>query len=372
MSEATLVRENPFALKRNNNADVTVREPSTMDAVVSRQAQEVQAAMIIAKKYPRDEMRSWDKIMKACERPALAEKAAYSYPKGGQNVSGPSIRLAECLARAWGNIDFGLIELNQSEGKSEMMAYAWDLETNCRETKIFTVNHFIEKRGGQQKTLTDPREIYELTANQGARRMRACILAIIPGDVVDDALNKCDETLAKSDKDVPIADRIKKVITVFDGLGVTIGMIEKRFNKKLDKLNEQELVTLRKIYTTIRDGFGKIADHFEPHVDTPSDLEKKPDAAAMEKAKASEKKQEPKAPVTPPAPGNARAALEGRMTLEGISESEVIEILVRKGKSEGAKTLKDVPDEAINWAFVNADAIFAQVRMDRSGQQQPN
>lgn len=231
MNEATLVRENPFALKTRDRAEISVREPSAMDVAVSRAAQEVQAAMVIAKKYPRDEMRAWDKIMKACERPALAEKSCYSYPKGGQNVSGPSIRLAECLARAWGNMDFGLIELNQADGKSEMMAYAWDLETNTRETKVFTVNHAIEKKGGIKKELTDPREIYELTANQGARRLRACILAIIPGDVVDDALDKCDETLAKSEREVPLQDRIKRVITVFDGVGVTIGMIEKRFAK---------------------------------------------------------------------------------------------------------------------------------------------
>lgn len=272
-NEAQLVRENPFALKTRDNSEVSMRDPSMMDAVVSRQAQEVQAAMVIAKKYPRDEVRAWERIMRACQRPALAEGATYSYPKGGANVSGPSIRLAECIAQNWGNIDFGIIELHQQDGKSEMMAYAWDLETNTRQTKIFTVNHMIEKKGGQVKILTDPRDIYEITANQGARRLRACILGVIPSDVVEDAVGKCDDTLSKADGDVPIIDRVKKMVTVFDGVGVTPAMIEKRFSKKLDKLGEQELVLLRKIYTSIRDGFSKAGDQFEPAAERASDLQ---------------------------------------------------------------------------------------------------
>lgn len=344
MAEAQLVRENPFALKTRDNSEITMRDPSMMDAVVSRAAQEVQAAMVIAKKYPRDEMRAWDKIMKACERPSLAEKAAYSYPKGGANVSGPSIRLAECLARAWGNIDFGLIELNQTEGKSEMMAYAWDLETNCRETKIFTVNHAIEKKGGQQKILTDPREIYELTANQGARRMRACILAIIPGDVVDDALDKCDETLARSEKDVPLADRIKKVITVFDGVGVSIGMIEKRFNKKMDKLGEQELVHLRKIFTSIRDGFSKVSDQFEPASERATDLQTEGNAPEPEKPKKAPAKKGA-TPAPEPAPLDALKAL---IAAGSYSEKEVIEVAVKKFNGEGVNEVSQWPEDYIS------------------------
>lgn len=46
--------------------------------------------------------------------------------------------------------------------------------------------------------LTDSRDIYEATANFGARRMRACILGVIPGDVVDMAVNECKETQKKA------------------------------------------------------------------------------------------------------------------------------------------------------------------------------
>ena len=156
---------------------------SQTEMMVNRQTQEVQGAIFMAKKFPRDEYEAIDKIRRSCQRATLAEQAIYSYPRGGQNVSGPSVRLAESLAQNWGNIDYGSIELEQKDGKSEMMAYAWDLETNTRVTKIFGVEHKRDTRNGSY-ALTDSRDIYEATANFGARRMRACILGVIPASVL--------------------------------------------------------------------------------------------------------------------------------------------------------------------------------------------
>ena len=44
---------------------------TTAEMVVSRQAQEVQAAMVIAKKFPRNEADSFNRIMQACKRKTL-------------------------------------------------------------------------------------------------------------------------------------------------------------------------------------------------------------------------------------------------------------------------------------------------------------
>lgn len=71
---------------------------TTTEMAISRQAQEVQAAMVIAKKFPRDEVQSFNRIMRACQRKTLAEQAMYEYPRGGTKVTGPSIRLAEAMA----------------------------------------------------------------------------------------------------------------------------------------------------------------------------------------------------------------------------------------------------------------------------------
>ena len=42
--------------------------------------------------------------------------------------------------------------------------------------------------------ITDDRDIYELEANMSARRIRACILQMIPGDVTDAAVAACRKT----------------------------------------------------------------------------------------------------------------------------------------------------------------------------------
>lgn len=139
---------------------MAVPKTSQTEMMISRQAQEVQGAIVMAKKFPRDEYDAMERIKRTCQRATLAEQAIYSYPRGGQTVMGPSIRLAEALAQNWGNIDYGVIELEQKNGSSEMMAYAWDLESNTRVTKIFTVEHKRDTRKGTYQ-LTDSRDIYE-------------------------------------------------------------------------------------------------------------------------------------------------------------------------------------------------------------------
>ena len=224
-----------------------------------REATEVQAMVIMAKQFPRDQIRAMDRILNACTRQSLAEGAVYSYPKGGQNVEGPSIRLAEVLAQNWGNLDFGIRELSQSNGESVVEAYAWDLETNVRQAKVFQVPHKRFSKAGS-KTLTDPRDIYEVVANQGSRRLRACILGVIPGDVVEKAVEQCSATL-QSHVDLS-PESIKKMAGVFAGFGVSIDMIQERYQCRIEAIRPAQFLELRKIYTSIKDGMSNAADWF--------------------------------------------------------------------------------------------------------------
>jgi hypothetical protein len=169
--------------------------------------------------------------------------------------------MAEMMAQNWGNIDSGVIELEQNSRESTMMAYAWDLETNSRQTKIFHVPHSRHTKKGVKK-LEDPRDIYEATANQGARRLRACILAIIPGDIQDAAVEACTKTLAGG-SDVPLSDRVRNMVSAFSALNVSAAMIEKRLGHILDVTSEHELVTLRGIYTSIKDNQSDASKFFE-------------------------------------------------------------------------------------------------------------
>jgi len=85
-----------------------------IDVAQTRAAQEVQAAVLLAKRFPRNETDAIARILQACKRKSLAEQSQYAYPRGGTKVEGPSIRLAEVLAQNWGNIESGVVELERS------------------------------------------------------------------------------------------------------------------------------------------------------------------------------------------------------------------------------------------------------------------
>jgi len=245
-------QQNPFSAAKQSAA--------TVDAASAREAQEVQAMMVIAKKFPRDPVAATDRILQACARPTLAEGALYSYGRGGADVTGPSIRLAEALAQTWGNLQFGIRELEQRNGESTVEAFAWDLESNTRQVKVFQVPHSRYTKKGSYK-LEDPRDIYEMVANQGARRLRACILGVIPGDVIEAAVRQCEVTLTTHADTSP--ESIKKMIDAFAPFGVTRDQIEKRIQRRLESITPALMVQLKKIYQSLRDGMSSVGDWFE-------------------------------------------------------------------------------------------------------------
>lgn len=237
-------------------------QTSVVQTVIGRHAQDVQGLVYCAKQYPRNQFDSWKRIKEACSRKALAEVASYTYPRGKERISGPSIRLAEVLAQNWGNMSFGVMELDQKNGESNCMAYAWDLETNVRSELIFAVKHERYTKNYGVKKLEDPRDIYEHIANMGARRKRACILAIIPKDVTDSAVEECDKTLTGNNTE-PLVDRIKKMLDKFTEHGVSREMLEKRVGCKSEAFTEKDILGLIKVYNSLKDGMGSREDFFE-------------------------------------------------------------------------------------------------------------
>lgn len=246
---------NPFARQLEGHVNA-----GTVAVESERAIAEAQGKLVIAKRFPRDQAHAYVNIIEACKRPGLAEEACYSFPRGGEVVSGPTIRLAEMLAANWGNVDYGIRELSRKEGVSEMEAYCWDLETNTMSSQKFTVRHIRDTRGGG-RPLTDERDIYELTANMGARRLRARILAILPADLVQAAVDQCSQTLANGGE-VPMADRIRGMLAAFKKLGIPAALIEKRIGHSLDNVTGEELADLRKIHNSIRDNMSAIGDWF--------------------------------------------------------------------------------------------------------------
>lgn len=232
----------------------------TVAIEASRAVAEAQGKLLIAKKFPRDEIAAYAKAIEACRRKTMAKKAFYAYPRGGQTVEGPTIRFAEELARCWGNIDYGIKELSQDGGKSELQAYAWDLETNAQSVQNFTNPHQREVKGKMQ-SLTSQRDIYEANANMATRRMRARILAILPAWFVEDCIAECKRTLA-GDNEEPLIDRVKKMVIQFQKFGVSQEMIERRLKRKVETMTADDFTEYIGIFNAIKEGESKVAEWF--------------------------------------------------------------------------------------------------------------
>ncbi|EAA0298292.1 TPA_asm: hypothetical protein GYP99_11690 [Listeria monocytogenes] len=254
-------------------------------ATASREMEEVKGQIFMAQNFPRNQYQAEIRILEACKRLRLAETAIYQYPRGGQKVIGPSIRLAEVLAQNWGNISFGVKELERNDHESTAMAYAWDAETNTRTEKIFTVPHKRTTKKGTQM-VTDERDIYELVANMGSRRLRACLLSVIPGDIVEAAMQQCNETLRNGGGEKPLKDRVGAMLTYLkEQFGVTQSQVEKRFGYKTDSFTEYDLVQTKNIINSIKDGMSKIEDWFDKDLPTKTDSSKSELAKELEPEK---------------------------------------------------------------------------------------
>lgn len=255
------VIENPFGKARDERLNVGAVAIESERAIA-----DVKAKLALAKMFPRDRAQAFQQVMDTCSRKEFAETATYSYPRGGETVTGPSIRLAEELARAWGNVEFGIAELAEYAAEpgqapaTEVMAFCWDLQANVMSKQTFRSPHERHTKRGVQK-LDDPRDIYENNANLGARRLRSRILAVIPPDMVSAAVRQSRDTLAGNVKE-PLSQRVANIVRQFGKLGVAVSHIEQRLGHSLDNILPDEYADLVGIYNSLKDGMTSASDWF--------------------------------------------------------------------------------------------------------------
>lgn len=247
---------------------------------IQRGIAEVQAAYMVAASRPRNPVMAMDRMLNECQRPSLAERAVYSYPRGGVEVTGPTIRLAEMLARQWGNIKCGWRVLDRKPGRSLIHVYAMDLETNFLDDLTFEVPHYRDTKQGR-KPLTDDRDIYEMEANQAARRLRKCILTLIPGDIIDACLDQCEMTMSATSSNEPA--QLQKMLSYMASFGVNKAMIEARIGRKFESMTQAQVAGFKKIATSLKDGMTEAKDWFDMSLADKQPVDVKDTSAAAKK-----------------------------------------------------------------------------------------
>jgi hypothetical protein len=234
---------------------------------VAREEAEIKAAIVLARSSPRDELAAYNRIIKSCQRPTFAEGARYCFPRGDSKITGPSVQMAREAARCWGNIRYGLRVVTEDDKSMHIKGYAYDLETNNYVEAEDKFKKLIQRksREGTRWIEPDERDLRELINRRGAFCVRNALLQLLPPDVIEDALDAAVETMRAAANGELKQDRgaaIRRLVLAFDELQVTTEMLAAYLGHSLDLVTDQEMVDLRSVYKSIRDGQSVRGDHF--------------------------------------------------------------------------------------------------------------
>lgn len=242
---------------------------------------ELEAMCAMARLNPRNEHAALTAMINAAKRPLFAESATYSFPRGKKQdnsgqwvdnyVTGPSVNLARPIATYWGHIRFGFRIVDDDEDYIGLEGFAHDLQTGAFCTMPARFKKLVQRKvgtGRDRKTewvKPDERDLRELVNKQGAILVRNCVLSVVPPDIVDAVLQECDKTLHDKESGAlkdSREDTVRKLVLGWAEFGVTVEELETLLEHPLAQITPDELVRLRGMFRSIRDGNTKVSDHF--------------------------------------------------------------------------------------------------------------
>lgn len=264
---------------KTEDTGLTQRDETTTELQVTqgstRARAEVEGMLVIAKKFPRNENAAYAGIIGSCKRKGFAEKARYKFPRGNTDVIGASINMARELKRLWGNMQSGYTIISDDEEERQIRAFAWDTQTNAHTVQEAAFKKLVQRKVGKGDNAVtkwvkpDERDLRELTNKHGSTAERNCILALLPKDFVDDALDQCKKTMV-SDASEDLAGSQKKIVVAFSEIGVPAAELDVYLGHPLSQANAHEIADLREIFCSIRDGNSRWHEYV---------ADKKPDTA---------------------------------------------------------------------------------------------
>jgi hypothetical protein len=258
----------------------TVGETSS-SAIAAREKAAVEARFLVAMHRPRNPDMARTRLLARCASPRFAEVAEYAKPVGGgKKAYGASIRMMEEFARQWGNIDIQATVVFDDRERRTITVTATDLESNYSGSVDVMLEKTVERRSPRDgdevlgsRTNSTGTTVYRILADEDAflvkqnanisKARRECIRAIVPGDLVDEAMQRCADTRRSEVRTDPAAAR-KRIADAFFGLGVMPDQLCEFLGKpSLEAVTEAEIELLRAIYAGMKDGESSWAEVME-------------------------------------------------------------------------------------------------------------
>ncbi len=293
------------------------------------------------------------RILKAVKLVEFAQMCFYSYPRGGKDIFGGSIKLAMEIARAWGNIDIKQRQVNDEADTRTIGVEVTDLETNFHTYKEVTFRKMVQRKqesGATRWVQVDERDLRELENKHYAIITRNAIFELVPRWFVSMIVEKARETVKKNIKKADPKVLRPVLLKEFDAMGIYQADLESYLGHAFDITTPEELAELQGVLSSIREGVVDRSEYFGPAAQQKGKPEEKPkekEGMTLDQVMAGEVKPEPEkdapAPEPPPAVSQPETFAPGE---EAVYEHFKKEVLSRKTPREVQDHFKQVRAEA--------------------------
>lgn len=191
----------------------------------------------------------------------------YCLPRAGKRIEGPSVRLAEIVASSWGNLRYGARIVQIDERFVTAQGVCHDLEKNVSAT--YEVRRRITDSKGQRYS----DDMITTTANAACSiGLRNAIFKVIPFAVVKRVYELARKASLPGGK--TLSEQREVALTWYRANGAKDAQILALLGRAgVDDITIEDLITLRGLYTAIRDGDTTLAEALRPKNTAPiSDL----------------------------------------------------------------------------------------------------
>lgn len=237
--------------------------PLPPPVAAAMQQADVMAQLDAAHRYPR----SVTRFLREAETLVtmdrdIAASCMYAVPRGGKVIEGPSVRLAEMAASAWGNLQIGARPIETGEQTVTCEGVAWDMERNVR-VAIRTERRIT----GKPHQRADMAALAAAAGNSIA--MRNAVFRVIPRAYID-RLYAAARRVAVGDQKTLVARRDEFMARILKA-GVTQERVFLRLGVKgVDDITLDHLATLTGLGTAIQSGDITLDEAFPPVVAAPA------------------------------------------------------------------------------------------------------
>lgn len=235
------------------------------EAMIAQHKSEIDMQISTAKAYPRTVIKAMDESKAMISiSPEIAAGCFYSLTKGGNIITGPSIRLAEILMSSWGNCNVGGRVIEESEEWVTVQGVAHDLETNVRFTS--EIRRRITKKDGKRYST----DVIQSTIGAAiAIGIRNAIFKIVPTSIINELDRFAREkALGKIDKHKQLIDQwVEYYLNTYsvssDLLCLKVGA------NSVDEITRPQLQILVGIGTALRDEQTTVEKEFNDLIPEP-------------------------------------------------------------------------------------------------------